>query len=108
MSLLNAETVVKYLFTDTGDKDYSTVSEDSMTAVEPALSYSTSASTGATSVSFEVRDSLSGVPDASVALAVRSKSGICFAAVLGRDGSKTEFQDRADENGCDAAGIPNK
>jgi type IV pilus assembly protein PilA len=74
--LRNALAAAKTIFTD--NDDYSGVTQTSLNATEPSLTYVTVDSTGPTEISWDVTDSTGGSVDAVVDLAAFSDSGSCF------------------------------
>jgi hypothetical protein len=108
-SLGNALTVAKTLFTET-DTDFSAVTVTSAAAVDPALGWTSGPSAAADAVSYELRDSSSGVRNGAIVLTVESESGTCFA-VLGEAAGglkirETYSQRDSGETGCDASTFP--
>jgi type IV pilus assembly protein PilA len=97
----NALAAAKVIFTD--NDDYSGVTSTSLLAAEPSLTYPAT-STGATQISFEVRDTVGGVTDGAVALAAFSESGKCFG-LLDESDSGTVLSNETNAGPCDAADV---
>ena len=98
----NALAAAKVIFTD--NDDYSGVTNTSMTAAEPSLTYPTP-STGASEISFLV-DPDGDTVDSDIALAAFSESSTCFGLLDDATSGTTFSHSGSGQTDCDAADVP--